>query len=249
MTCDNTQHINHCMLPRLLTRTMSSEIITVKEIPSISSLYRSKQLRAIASAIVPASNQVYNDKICTIQEDITLLQVDAIVNAANRSLGGGGGVDGAIQTAAGPELLKECSKLGGCATGSAKITDAYDLPCKKVIHAVGPIFDNQAKSEPLLRGCYRKSLSLAVENNMKSVAFPAISTGVYGYPSLAAARTAVNEVYDFLSGPEGDKLDKVIFCNFLDRDVESYARNIPSWFPPTEEDLSATGGSRTESLT
>lgn len=206
---------------------MSSALIAVKDIPSISALYRSKDLRLSTDEDIPTPNQGFNDKICTIQEDITVLQVDAIVNAANNSLLGGGGVDGAIHRAAGRELLRECSNLGGCDTGSAKITDAYNLPCKKVIHAVGPIFSSRHRSEPLLRGCYSKSLSLAVENNLKTIAFPAISTGVYGYPSSAAAYAAVNEVYSFLSKPEGAKLDKVIFCNFLDRDVEAYAKHIP----------------------
>lgn len=206
---------------------MSSRLISVKDIPSIASLYRSQDLRPASGEDLPTPNQQYNEKICTIQGDITKLQVDAIVNAANKGLRGGGGVDGAIQRAAGPALLKECATLGGCETGSAKITDAYKLPCKKVIHAVGPIFQDIKESEPLLRGCYRKSLSLAVEYDCKTIAFPAISTGVYGYPSDDAARAAVREVYAFLKKPEGQQLDKVIFCNFLDKDVDAYAKYLP----------------------
>jgi O-acetyl-ADP-ribose deacetylase (regulator of RNase III) len=207
----------------------SSRLTSIKDIPSISTLYRNKTLRPADSDSdsLPTPNQRYNDKICTIQGDITVLQVDAIVNAANSGLRGGGGVDGAIQRAAGPGLLKECSTLGGCDTGSAKTTAAYNLPCKKVIHAVGPIYDSIAESEPLLRGCYRKSLSLAVEHDCATIAFPAISTGVYGYPSSAAARAAVKEVYDFLEEGSGDKLEKIIFCNFLDKDVTAYAKHIP----------------------
>ncbi|KIV97460.1 hypothetical protein PV10_01211 [Exophiala mesophila] len=221
---------------------MTSRLVALKDIPSISALYRSGELRPSSSATgLPPANQSFNDKICTYQGDITVLQVDAIVNAANKGLRGGGGVDGAIQRAAGPGLLQECKTLGGCQTGSAKITDAYNLPAKKVIHAVGPIFEDLEESEPLLRGCYNKSLSLAVENNLRSIAFPAISTGVYGYPSNDAARAAVEEVRAFLMKSDGDKLDKIIFCNFLDKDVSAYAKHIPTSFPPTEQDLAQAG--------
>lgn len=247
---------------------MSSRLRPLKDIPSISALYQSGNLHPASSSnnTLPTANQSFNDKICTIQGDITVLQVDAIVNAANRGLRGGGGVDGAIQRAAGPKLLDECRTLGGCHTGSAKITDAYNLPSKKVIHAVGPVFDDIQQSEPLLRGCYSKSLSLALENNLRSIAFPAISTGVYGYPSNDAARAAVEEVRDFLmhSDADADKLDKIIFCNFLDKDVAAYAKYIPyvfpppnpialgclhtdmssrTYFPPTEKDLAPAGES------
>ncbi|KAK4947665.1 hypothetical protein LTR10_013611 [Elasticomyces elasticus] len=220
---------------------MSSGLRTAKDIPSISTLYRHKMLHPSRSEDLPTPNQQYNDKVSLIQYDITKLEIDAVVNAANRGLRGGGGVDGAIQRAAGPELLKECATLGGCETGSAKITDAYNLPCKKVIHAVGPIFDSIEESEPLLRGCYRKSLSLAVENGCRTIAFPNISCGVYGYPGRAAAHAACREVYAFLKKPEGQKLDKVIFCNFTGKDVEAYKEFLPILFPPTEDDLSHTG--------
>lgn len=211
--------------------------ITASNIPSISVLYRNNQLQPSSKEDLPNPNQQYNDKICTIQADITKLQIDAIVNAANRGLCGGGGVDGAIQRAAGPQLLEECSTLGGCPTGSAKITDAYNLPCKKVIHAVGPIFDSVEESEPLLRGCYRKSLSLAVEYDCRTIAFPAISTGVYGYPSRPAAHAAVREVYAFLNKPEGQKLDKIIFCNFEAKDAGAYAEILPYVYQAMAADL------------
>jgi len=148
--------------------------------------------------------------------DITRLQVDAIVNAANTSLLGGGGVDGAIHRAAGPQLLKECRTLGGCATGSAKITKGYNLPAGHVIHAVGPVYKDGRSGEPgKLAGCYRTAMKLAVENGCKSIAFPAISCGVYGYPLEEAARVAFKEVIDFLESDQ--QLERVVFILFDDK--------------------------------
>lgn len=154
-----------------------------------------------------------NTKITVEKGDITVLNVDAIVNAANTSLLGGGGVDGAIHRAAGPQLLDECRKLNGCPTGEAKITRGYNLPAKFVIHTVGPVWNGGSRNEDdLLAGCYINSLYRAVENNVKSIAFPAISTGVYRFPPERAARIAVKETQAFLE--KETSIEKVIFVCF-----------------------------------
>jgi O-acetyl-ADP-ribose deacetylase len=145
--------------------------------------------------------------------DITKLAVDAIVNAANSSLLGGGGVDGAIHRAAGPELLAACRLLGGCATGDAKITPGFRLPAKYVIHAVGPVWRGGTNGEAgLLASCYRRSIALAIENGLRTMAFPAISCGIYGYPIDAAADIAIGETKRVLA--TGDDLDRVFFVAF-----------------------------------
>jgi len=160
-------------------------------------------------------------KIELVQADITQLEVDAIVNAANNSLLGGSGVDGAIHRAAGPLLLAECSTIGGCPTGEARITKGYDLKAKHVIHTVGPVWQGGQNNESiLLANCYRNSLKLAVENRYSSVAFPNISTGIYGFPKGEAAEIAIREVQSFLDSKNFIK--QVIFCCYDNQNYSIY---------------------------
>lgn len=162
------------------------------------------------------------DRIELKQGDITKLDVDAIVNTANSSLLGGGGVDGAIHRAAGGKLLEACRRIGGCPTGEARITRGYNLPARHVIHTVGPVYSGKPADARLLASCYRNSLRLAVENELRSVAFPAISCGVYGYPLEDACKIAINTTAEILAQHPG--IEKVIFIQFSDKDHQTYAR-------------------------
>jgi len=165
------------------------------------------------------------EKIELLKGDITKLEVDAIVNAANRSLLGGGGVDGAIHRAAGPQLLEECKTLNGCNTGDAKITKAYNLPAKYIIHTVGPVwYGGNRNEEKLLQSAYKRSLELAVQNQIKTIAFPNISTGVYRFPKEKAAEIAINTVKTFLN--DNPMVEKVIFCIFDPENFEIYNKKL-----------------------
>ena len=166
------------------------------------------------------------DKIEIRQGDITKLAVDAIVNAANSSLLGGGGVDGAIHRAAGPGLVKECRTLGGCPTGEARITSGYNLAARHVIHTVGPVYSGKPRDKTLLTGCYQNSLKLAARNNVRSLAFPAISCGVYGYPIAEACKIAVDTTCRFLEKNQG--IEKVIFMLFSPGNLKVYEDYIRS---------------------
>lgn len=216
-------------------------VLSLEDISPLSLLYKLGHLTpASADHSIPSTisrpnpgpitpNKVLNDRVSVVRHDITKLALDAITNAANRSLLGGGGIDGAIHSAAGRGLLNECRTLGGCETGKAKITAAYDLPCRKVIHAVGPVYDDDdpEESERLLTSCYNEVLNLAVDNNCKTLALCGISTGIYGYPPQKAAPVAMSTVRKFLESDKGQELEAVVFVTWIKPDVDSHMEWLP----------------------
>lgn len=212
---------------RLLYRT--SGFVPLDDIPSWAP--SADQVNLTKTSRYPR-NEKLDHKISVYSGDITKLEVGAIVNAANKSLLGGGGVDGAIHRAAGPYLKEECASLNGCETGEAKITGGYGLPASYVIHTVGPIAHGGVgkTEEAALKSCYRNSLETAAKHSARSVAFPCISTGVYGYPPDEAVHQALAAVREYLD-VHHDKLDRVIFCVFLPTDKKLYLDNLPLYFP------------------
>lgn len=233
-------------LRRFATKAFKMATLPADDIAPLSLLYKLGKLTAApADTKIPTTlsfpgpgpirpSKALNDRVGLVRHDITKLAFDAITNAANQRLLGGGGIDGAIHNAAGRGLRKECRTLGGCDTGDAKITDAYELPCGKVIHAVGPIFDSDEpeESERLLTSCYNRVLNLAVDNGCKTLALCGISTGVYGYPPRGAAPVAMSAVRKFLESEKGEKLEKVVFVTWIKPDVDSHVEFLP-WVPRT----------------
>ncbi|XP_072490590.1 ADP-ribose glycohydrolase MACROD2 [Notamacropus eugenii] len=209
------------------------DYVPLKDIPSWKEEMKSKSQNDDESAQeVSQVKKSLSEKVSLYRGDITLLEIDAIVNAANASLLGGGGVDGCIHRAAGPCLVAECRNLSGCETGQAKITCGYDLPAKYVIHTVGPIARghiNDSHKEDLAN-CYKSSLKLAKENNIRSIAFPCISTGIYGFPNEPAAVIALTTIKEWLNRNHHE-MDRIIFCVFLEVDFKIFKKKMSEYFP------------------
>ncbi|KAM0348614.1 hypothetical protein ACHAPU_004049 [Fusarium lateritium] len=214
----------------------------VAEIPSLTQLYRNSESALSQAALASKKQSDYtasdsiNERVGLVRGDITKLRLDAIVNAANSSLQGGLGVDGAIHAAAGRELVRESQPMAPLGTGEAVITKGYNLPAKHVIHTVGPIYNSDPSPRKSLANCYRESLRVAVQNDLKTVAFSAISTGVYRFPNSSAAKIACKTVREFLDSEEGSNLIRVVFVTFVPPDVDAYNEMIPRFFPPARED-------------
>ncbi|GAA5996411.1 macro domain-containing protein [Rhodotorula paludigena] len=228
------------------------EGIKVDSLKTIREMYEDGALQGYDDKddVVYDYDATLNDKGVIWRGDITTLEVDCIVNAANKSLLGGGGVDGAIHSAAGLGLLRECRTLNGANTGETKLTGGHRLPAKHIAHTVGPIYSRgkRDESERLLRSCYSSTLALCVDNGLRTVAFSGISTGIYGYPLDPAAEVACDEVRKFLTGKKGGEIDKVIFCVFRQVDVNSYLDTVPAYFPPPPPAAGDGAESSTESV-
>jgi len=209
-----------------MTARALSELQTLADVYAASKKTVTKGAKVCSPALL--------SKVSLWQGDITKLKVDVIVNAANKRLLGGGGVDGAIHRAAGPRLLAECRTLNGANTGECKITKGYNLPAKHVIHAVGPVYSSYEEGENanLLASCYRESFKLAAQNGLTSIAFPSISTGIYGYPIRAATHIAVAQTLQFLESSEGSSMERVVFVTFSDEDFLVYQNILPNYFTP-----------------
>ncbi|KAF8453967.1 hypothetical protein BGX38DRAFT_1249537 [Terfezia claveryi] len=218
----------------------------VEDVITVSELYQDRVLTSPKEDdTVTKPSQALNAKVGLIKANITHLKLDAIVNAANSSLLGGGGVDGVIHRAAGPELLDECETLQGCETGEAKVTNAYRLPCKIIIHAVYLLYSSSnhpaqwltplsaEQRSALLSCCYKRSLELLVERQLKTIAFPCISTGIYGYPPSEAADVAASTVREFLESEAGKDIEMVAFVMFESKDWHAYKDAIPYKIFPT----------------
>ncbi|KAH9481571.1 ADP-ribose glycohydrolase MACROD1 [Psilocybe cubensis] len=209
---------------------IDDDMVRLSDINTVAHLYKTAVLKKLAADKLrhPVRPDLL-DRVALFQGDITTLKIDAIVNAANRSLL----VDGAIHSAAGPKLLEECRGLNGCATGESKITRGYNLPARHIIHTVGPVYSSKFVEERAeqLESCYKTSLQLAVENGLKHIAFPSVSTGIYSYPIVDATRIALNTVRAFLDTEVGNKLDRVIFVVWSDKDLGVYETLIPEYFP------------------
>ncbi|KAJ3015727.1 hypothetical protein HKX48_004412 [Thoreauomyces humboldtii] len=225
------------------------------ELPSLQDWYSSSEYRAwisktsnrkaveaLKQKTAHLADNALNANVCIWEGDITRLRVDAIVNAANNSLLGGGGVDGAIHRAAGRGLYQECKTLNGCETGSAKITAGYKLPAKAVIHTVGPV----GHKPELLKRCYESCLKLCSENRIRSVAFCCVSTGIYGFPNEPAAHIALQTIREYLTQSDNSQL-RAIFCVFLPQDLQIYRELVHLYFPPVEHSSLASSSDETDS--
>ncbi|KAF9196562.1 O-acetyl-ADP-ribose deacetylase macrod1 [Haplosporangium sp. Z 27] len=213
----------------------SGSVVSIENIPTLSESYA--KLPKPTKELANAPDRVLSDRISLWRGDMTKLKIDAIVNAANESLLGGGGIDGAIHNAAGRDLLAECRKLNGCKTGSAKITKGYKLPAQHVIHTVGP----QGEYKDTLEKCYRSVLDIVKEKELTTVAFCCVSTGIYGYDNLKAAHVALDTVGNWLreNYDYAMRMERVIFCTFLEIDQNIYEKLLPEYFPqPITDDTS-----------